>query len=185
MSDKKLPGFHKSFLILLLVLTPPFWLLFTDEGARVSDTAMLWLLGEEDAKLDLGRLDAGFSRDDLKQVYSALEWQCSDQRTPLGESLCATRIGTFNGFPSRSLSFFFVDGQVNAAKVIYRELYHEQILGHYIGEFGQPENVEAAIAEGPNADEVLEWPLDGGTLVMKKELVTGDESALLWVARQE
>lgn len=182
MTKKKLSGFHKTFLILLLVLTPPFWLLFTDEGARVSDTAVLWLFGEEDARLDVAELDAGFTRDDLKQVYSQLDWQCGEQRTALGQGLCAARIGTFNGFPSRSLTFFFVDGQVSAAKVIYRERYHDQILGHYIGQLGQPDNVEAAIAEGPDADDVLVWTLDGGRLLMKKQLVPDDESAIVWLA---
>jgi hypothetical protein len=182
MTQKKLSGLHKSLLILMVVLTPPFWLVFTDEGTRVSDTALLWLLGEEDARLDVTELDVRFTRDDIQQVYSQLDWQCGDQQTAFGQSLCAARIGTFNGFPSRTLTFFFADGRVSAAKVLYRERYHDQILGHYIGQLGQPDNVEAAIAEGPDADEVLVWTLDGGRLLMKKELVEDDESALVWLA---
>jgi hypothetical protein len=181
MADKK-PSFKKSFLILLLVLTPPFWLLFTDEGARVSDTALLWLLGEDEIKLDLGALDASFTRGDIRKVYSEPEWSCGEQATPFGEALCAARIGTFNGFPAQLLTFYFRGDNVSAVQLIYRSNYHQQILGHYIGRFGQPDNVAEAIAEGPDAAEVLEWTLDNGILVMKKTLTESDEPALIWLA---
>ena len=43
MAEKK-PNLHKTLLILIAVFLPPFWLIFTDEGSRVSDTTLLWLL---------------------------------------------------------------------------------------------------------------------------------------------
>lgn len=180
--SEKTTSFKKSFLIFLLVMTPPFWLLFTDEGSRVSDTALLWLLGREEINLELSELDAGFTRDDIQTVYADTEWQCNEQQSAFGDALCATPVGTFNGFPSRLLTFFFVDNHVNAVKVIYRPIYHEQIMGHYIGQLGQPSNVESAIAEGPDADEVLEWQLGSGVLLLKKELSGSDEPSLLWLA---
>jgi hypothetical protein len=181
MAEKK-PSLHKSLLILLLVLTPPFWLLFTDEGARVSDTALLWLLGQDDIKVDLQMLDRSFTEQDIREVYAETEWQCGAQRTPFGDSLCAAQIGTFNGFPSRVATFYFAGGNVNALKIIYRELYHEQVLGFYIGELGQPGNVAQAVSEGPNAAEVLEWDLGEGILLLKKTLDDGDEPSVLWLA---
>ena len=181
MAEKK-PNIHKTILILLLVFTPPFWLLFTDEGTRVSDTALLWLLGEEDIKVSIEQLDGGFSREDIERVYGDNEWHCGSKDTALGDSLCATKIGTFNGFPSRLLTFYFRNGQVNAMKLNYRDPYHRQIMGHFIGELGQPDNVAEAIAEGPGAAEVLQWQLPKGTLVLKKELSKTDEPALLWLA---
>ena len=42
--------------------------------------------------------------------------------------------------------------------------------------------VAAAIADGPDADEVLEWNLEHGVMVMKKTLGKSDEPALLWMA---
>jgi hypothetical protein len=181
MPEKK-HNIHKTLLILLLVFIPPYWLLFTDEGARVSDTALLWLLGEEDIKVSIQDLDSGFSRQDIEQVFSENTWTCGAKDTTLGDSVCATKIGTFNGFPSRLLTFYFRDGQVSAMKLNYRDQYHRQIMGHYIGELGQPNNVAEAIAEGPEADSVLQWQLPRGTLVLKKELAEPDEPALLWLA---
>ena len=173
---------NKTLLILLLVFLPPFWLLFTDEGARVSDTALLWLLGEEEIKVSIQDLDNDFSRQDIEQVYSENTWHCGAKDTAFGDSVCATEIGTFNGFPSHLLTFYFRDGRVSAMKLNYRDQYHRQILGHYIGELGQPSNVAEAIAEGPEAEDVLQWQLPQGTLVLKKELADADEPALLWLA---
>ncbi|MDJ0739485.1 MAG: hypothetical protein QNJ91_07195 [Gammaproteobacteria bacterium] len=181
MAEKK-PNIHKTILILLVVFIPPFWLLFTDEGARVSDTALLWLLGEDEIRISLKDLDDRFSEQDIRTVYSDTEWQCGTQRTAFGDALCAAQIGTFNGFPARVATFFFRDGRVSAFKLIYRDPYHRQIMGYYIGELGQPNNVEAALADGPDAANVLEWDLGTGVILMKKELGNSDEPALFWLA---
>ena len=181
MSDK-LPKFHKTLLILLLVLTPPYWLLFTDEGARVSDSALLWLLGEQDIKVSIGAIDNGFSQADILAVYSQNEWHCDEKRTSFGSAICAAKVGTFNGFPARLITFYFRNDRVNAMKLIYRDPYHDQILGYLIGKFGQPENVAAAVAAGPQVDTVLQWRLEKGALLLKKALQQTDEPALLWIA---
>ncbi|MCB1773030.1 MAG: hypothetical protein KDI88_05400 [Gammaproteobacteria bacterium] len=182
MAEKK-HSFKKSFLIFLLVMTPPFWLLFTDEGSRVSDTALLWLLGRDEIKLDFAELDGGFSRADIETVYADTAWKCGAKTTTFGDELCAAGIGTFNGFPAQLLTFYFQRGQVSAVKLIYRGMYHEQILGHYIGQLGQPDNVAAAVAEGPKADEVLQWDLGRGMLLLQKAITTSAEPSLLWLAK--
>ena len=82
MAEKK-PNLHKTILILILVFIPPYWLLFTDEGSRVSDTALLWLLGEDDIKVNVRELDSTFSQQDIRKVYPDNEWQCGKQQTPL------------------------------------------------------------------------------------------------------
>jgi hypothetical protein len=179
---EKTPNLHKTLLILILVFIPPYWLLFTDEGSRVSDTALLWLLGEPDIKVSITDLDSGFTQHDIKTVYSENEWICGEKPTPFGDAVCATEIGTFNGFPSRLLTFFFQRGQVSAMKLIYRDQYHEQVMGFYIGELGQPTNVAAALADGPQAASVLEWDLGKGVMLMKKTLEKLDEPSLLWLA---
>lgn len=181
MAEKK-PNVHKTILTLILVFIPPFWLLFTDEGARVSDTALLWLLGEEEIKVSIADLDDQYTQQDIRTVYKDNEWQCGKQRTEFGDTLCATQVGTFNGFPSRLVTFFFRNDRISAMKLVYRDQYHKQIMGHYIGELGQPANVANAIAEGPEADSVLEWDLGKGVLLIKKELGQTDEPALFWLA---
>lgn len=181
MADKK-PSIHKTLLILLLVFIPPYWLLFTDEGSRVSDTALLWLLGKDDIKISLGDLDSGFTADDIRSVYIENEWQCGRHATDFGDTLCAAQVGTFNGYPSRIVTFYFMSDRLSAMKLIYRKLYHDQVVGYLIGKFGQPGNVAEALADGPDADNVLQWELPSGVLLLKKALQTEDESSLLWLA---
>jgi len=184
MADKK-PSIHKTILILALVFIPPFWLLFTDEGSRVSDTALLWLLGKDEIKVSLVDLDTAFTTEDIRTVYSDIEWQCGGQQTRFGNSLCAAPVGTFNGFPSQAVTFYFRDDRLSAMQWIYRTAYHEQIVGHVIGKAGQPANVEQALADGPDAHEVLQWELDKGVLLLKRSLNAEDEPALLWLARAQ
>lgn len=181
MAEKK-PNLHKTLLILLVVFIPPFWLLFTDDGMRVSDNALLWLMGRDEIEINIGQLDRGFTREDIQTVFSENEWRCGDKNTAFGNHVCATGIGTFNGYPAHLLTIYFQDQNVSALKLIYHNQYHEQFLGYFIQQFGQPANVEQAIAEGPDADSVLEWKLDGGVLVMSKELEKGTESSLMWLA---
>lgn len=179
---EKQPSIHKTLLILILVFIPPYWLLFTDEGSRVSDTALLWLLGEEDIKLSLPDLDGQFTAEDIRTVYPENDWQCGSGETEFGNTLCAAQIGSFNGFPSRVVTFFFRDDRLSAVKLIYREPYHEQVIGHLISRLGQPDNVAQALADGPDADNVLQWDLQAGVLLLKKTLGKPDEPALLWLA---
>jgi hypothetical protein len=181
MAEKK-PNIHKTILILFLVFIPPYWLVFTDEGSRVSDTALLWLLGKDEIKMNFRELDGSFTQQDIQTVYSDNEWHCGAKQTPLGDALCAAEIGAFNGFPARLVTFYFGNHRVSALKLIYRDSYHKQIMGYFIGELGQPTNVAAAIAEGPDPDNVLEWDLNRGILLMKKELAKTDEPSLLWLA---
>jgi len=180
---KKKPSIHKTLLMLILVFVPPYWLIFTDEGTRLTDTALLWVLGEDEIKFNVRELDASFTREDIQKVYSGNEWHCGEKDTPFGNNLCATQIGTFNGYPSRMLTIYFRDDNISAFKLIYRDQYHKQLMGYFIQQLGQPSNVEdVMIAEGPDAKNVLEWDLNHGVLLMTKELGKTDEPSLLWLA---
>jgi hypothetical protein len=144
----------------------------------------LWLLGKDEIKLNVRELDGSFTRTDIQTVFGDINWKCAEQDTPFGNKLCATEIGTFNGYPSQVLTFYFLDDNISALKLIYRDQYHEQLLGYFIKQLGQPDNVEAALSEGPDAATVLEWDLDQSVLLMKKALGKGDEPSLVWLARK-
>jgi hypothetical protein len=179
---KKKPSIHKTLLILILVFLPPYWLIFTDDGTRLTDTALLWLLGEDEIKFNVRELDSSFTREDIQKVFSDNEWHCGEKETPFGNSLCAAQIGAFNGYPSRLLTLYFRDDNISAFKLIYHEPYHDQLMGFFIEQFGQPDNVAEVIAAGPGAGDVLEWKLDHGVLLMPRALGEKDEPSLLWLA---
>ena len=182
MANRKL---HKSILILLLVLTPPYFLMFTDEGARISDNVILWLFGKERADLNLKELDPGYTREEMLTVFPDLEWDCREQPVGFGDNLCAAEIGAFNDYPSQSLTLYFRGNRISAVKVLYRDDYHEQVVGHLIQQFGQPLNVEDAMNASPDPELVLEWDTGRGLVLVKKDLQGTDEPSLVWLARLE
>ena len=180
MQGKKL---HKTLLILALVIVPPYFLIFTDEGARISDNVILWLFGEESIKLDLGELDASYRPEEIRKVFPELAWECRQEQTAFGDSLCAAPVGAVNDFPARILTAFFVADRIRALKILYREQYHDQFLGHLIAQLGQPKNVAEAVRAAADAAPVLEWDTGKGLVLMKKTLANGDEPAVFWLAR--
>lgn len=179
MERKKL---HKTLLILALVIVPPYFLIFTDEGARISDNVILWLFGEESIKLDLSALETTYRSEEIRQVFPELQWDCRVEQHALGNSVCRAPVGAFNDYPARQITAFFVDDRISALKILYREQYHGQLLGHLIQQLGQPQNVEEAIKDTPDAAPVLEWDTGKGLVVLKKNLHPGDEPALFWLA---
>ncbi len=176
---------HKTILILVMVLVPPYFLVLTDEGTRISDNVMLWLFGRESVKLNLKAIDNGYSRDQILGVFPDVEWNCRSALSSFGDSLCTTEIGSFNDYPSRRLTIFFINDQTNAVKIIYRERYHEQVTGHLIDQFGQPRNVADVLEESSESGAVLEWDTGKGLVLQKKDLLADDEPALFWLAQAQ
>jgi hypothetical protein len=179
MQGKKL---HKTLLILALVIVPPYFLIFTDEGARISDNVILWLFGERSIKLNLKELDAAYRAEEIRVAFPDLAWECRDEDTAFGDRVCTAPVGAVNDYPSRHLTAFFAGDRISALKIVYRERYHDQWLGHLIEQLGQPRNVEEAIREAPDAATVLEWDTGKGMVVLKKDLRPGDEPAMFWLA---
>lgn len=166
---------HKLLLVLLLVMLPPWFLVFTDEGRKVSDNVLLWLLGHESIELNLVELGSQYAREDILEAFPEPDWRCEQRPGSFGDSQCVAPIGGFNGFPARQATFFFVDGQVSAFRLDYRAAYHEQIAGYLSTVFGLP-------VEDPDSRTVLEWSSGGKRVIMKKALNAQDEPALLWFA---
>ena len=181
MRNKKL---HKTLLILALVIVPPYFFIFTEEGTRISDNVILWLFGAESIKLDLKALDASYRTQEVRKVFPDLPWECEEQETAFGDSLCGAPIGSVNNYPARQLTAYFADDRIKALKIVYRERYHAQFLGHLIKLLGQPKNVEEAIKDTPDSAPVLEWDTGKGFVVLKKTLEPGDEPALFWLAKE-
>lgn len=178
----KKKSFHKTFIALLLVLTPPFFLVFTEEGNRVTDNAVLWLFGQESVLINLKEADSNFTQEQVRTTYPDLDWQCGSVNSPFGKTACNAIIGTFNELPAKHLIVYFVNEQLNAIQVHYREKYHNGLLQHLLETLGQPRNVASATSGTPDEDPVLEWDTGKGLVVLKKSIRDKDQAALLWLA---
>lgn len=172
---------HKTLLALLLVFIPPYFLVFTEEGNRVSDNALLWLFGHPDLMLNLREADSAFTESQVRQVFADIDWQCGTVDSPFGQRACNAAIGSFNDLPARHAALFFAHDQLNAIRIAYREHYHSALLAQLIGTLGQPRNATAASTDAADADTVLEWPTGKGLVVLKKTIRESDQAALLWL----
>lgn len=179
--DYRLPELYKKLLILAVVFCPIVWLMFTEDGQRRTDTVVLWLFGEDEIKMELRALDTRFTEEELRKVYPDLPWQCQERSTPYGDYLCVSRIGVFNGIPSRYITFFFDAGQLSAVKLHYRENNHNQLLSQLHRQLGQADDEVRASVTAPDPDEILQWHTSYGTVVMKRQLQENEEPSLFWI----
>jgi hypothetical protein len=178
----KIPLLYKKLMLLAVVFGPIVWLMFTDDGQRRTDTMVLWLFGEEEIKMDLAALDGRFTEEELKTVYPDLDWQCGSHQSSYGNAICASRIGVFNGIPSRYISFFFNGTQITAMKLSYRAPNHDQFMMQLQRQFGHAGGAPRVSAAPPDPAQVLEWRTPNGTLVAKQKLEEGEEPALFWLS---
>ena len=174
---------HITILALLIVATPIAFLMFTEEGKRLTDNVILALLGRESVAVNLGALDASYGKDEIMKVFEDLEWQCRDQPSDFGDEACSAAIASFNDYPAQQLGAYFRDSHVTAVKITYQAHYHGQLLGHLVQQLGQPRNATAAAGETPDPSFVVEWDTGKGLVLMKQRLATGDEPAIVWLAR--
>ncbi|MCU7810001.1 MAG: hypothetical protein KZQ77_02020 [Candidatus Thiodiazotropha sp. (ex Notomyrtea botanica)] len=177
----KLPPLYKRLLAFLVVIGPIFWLVFTEDGQRRTDSVVLFLWGEEEINLNLEALDNQFTESQLKEVFPDIEWKCQDQISSFGNRLCASRIGIFNSMPARYITIFFHDQWVNGLKVVYRRIYHDQLIQQLFQQMGNPVTENTQGAGTPQTDSILRWDTGSGNVILKHVLNEKEEPALLWL----
>ena len=178
MKKKKL---HTTLLALMLVFVPPYFLVFTEEGNRISDNVILWLFGQESLLVNLAEADRNFSESQVREVYPDLDWQCGKQPSRFGQRACNAAIGTFNEIPARNVLILFADDQLTAIQIRYRSQYHNSLLQQLIDTLGQPETSMQAISNTPDADPVLQWDTGKGLVLLKKTIRESDQAVLMWL----
>ncbi|MEL0586438.1 MAG: hypothetical protein AAES65_16340 [Candidatus Thiodiazotropha sp. (ex. Lucinoma kazani)] len=178
----KLPSFYKRILAFFVVIGPIFWLVFTEDGQRRTDSVVLTLWGEDDIALNLKVLDNQITEEELKQVFPDVEWLCDDEVSSFGNRLCVSRIGIFNGIPAHYISVFFHDQWINGVKVGYRRNYHEQLKQQLWQQLGAPSNNSEPVQVVQGMESVLHWITASGNVILKKALTEQEEPALLWLS---
>lgn len=167
---------HKTLLAFILIMLPPYFLLFTDEGQRIADSTLLWLMGGDSLEWNLQQSDGYFSRKDIETVFEDLEWQCGPVQSDWGDELCQAEISSFNSLPARRARVFFAAGYLRALQIDYIAQYHAQLLQQLLQTLGQPQQAEVPTA-------ILEWPTVGGLVLLKQTLLEQDQASLIWLEK--
>ena len=176
----KLPTLYKRLLAFVIVIAPIYWLIFTEDGQRRTDSVVLFLWGEDEIKFNLEALDDRFTEQELREVFPDIDWKCQDIDTDFGNRLCAAKIGIYNGIPARFIAIYFRDEWVNGVRISYRRIYHDQLIQQLLQQMGQPvtEPVDSAAGDG---ETILRWDTGRGNVVLKQVLRETEEPALLWL----
>ena len=174
---------YKTLLLILIVVGPIYWLMFTTDGKRRTDTMMLWLFSGESIELNFDVLDRQFSEQDWKKVYPDVEWQCKTSQSSLGQRICFSEIASYNGIPSSYLSVFFDDQSATlSVKLVYRDQYHSDIGEDLIHQLGSPMANGLSGPQDAASDQILQWKTAGGRVLLKQTLQRDEEPVLLWLA---
>jgi len=180
----KVNPWFKTLMVMAMVIGPMYWLMFTTDGQRRTDSVMLQLFGAEGMELDLNKLDARLSEEELRKVYPELDWQCADAAQGGGayggDRVCVAAIGSWNGMPAYRVAFHFLNGHVRAMQLDYRAAYQQSLLEQLHQQLGRP------LGGGAGADDgVLQWSTGSGVVVIKEQLQPSDQPALIWLAAKD
>lgn len=177
----KLPPLYKRLLAFLIVIGPIYWLIFTEDGQRRTDSVVLFLWGEDEIKFNLEALDDRFTESELREVYPDIEWKCQDVDNDFGNRLCAARIGVYNGIPAHYIAIFFHDQWINGVKIGYRRNYHNQMIQQLLQQLGEPVKENADASDQSIANTILRWDTSRGNVILKQLLNEAEEPVLLWL----
>ncbi len=177
----RLNPLYKKSLMLTIVLGPMIWLVFTEDGRRRTDLAMLYLFGKGELNLAIERLHSELTEARFRGLFPDLALTCDEGANPFGDRLCTAEIGAFNAIPSRAFTLFLHGSGLRAAKLNYRRAYHETLKQQLTRRLGRPDrqSLQSAISiDGP-----LVWKPDDGLLLLSPQKPESDEdAALMWLS---
>ncbi len=174
MTDNKrfrIPRFYKTLLALAVITGPITWLMFTEDGRRRTDLMVLGLKGEHMVEMRLDTLASVFGEDKMREFLPDIQWQCSNNHTPLGERNCTSRIGAFNNTPAHFLVMYFETNALQAMKLVYLSDYHQHLRNVLTSMLGKPEEVGG----------VTQWPTQYGMVLLPEDSA---EPSMMWLSAE-
>jgi hypothetical protein len=178
----KLNPLYKRLIAFLIVIGPIYWLIFTEDGQRRTDSVVLFLWGEDEINFNLQALDDRFTEPELLEVFPDIDWHCHYNETPFGNRLCFAPIGVYNTIPAHYIAVFFRDKRVSGVKITYRRIYHDQLIQQLLQQMGQPVKENSGIPEQGDGATLLRWDTTRGNVILKQVLNEKEEPVLFWLA---
>ncbi|WP_089724412.1 hypothetical protein [Candidatus Thiosymbion oneisti] len=179
--DLRLNPFYKKSLLLAIVLGPIVWLVFTEDGQRRTDLAMLYLFGKDELNLAIEKLHSGMTEAQFRGLFPDLELTCDEGANSFGDRLCSAEIGAFSAVPARAFTLFLQGARLRAAKLNYRRAYHGTLRRQLTRRLGKPTR---RLPPGPaDIQGPLTWAVDDGFLLLSyQEPQSDQEAALIWLS---
>jgi hypothetical protein len=177
----RLNPLYKKLLMLSIVLGPMIWLLFTDDGQRRADLALLFVLGKGELNLAIESLHSDMTEAQFREQFPDFDLTCDEGANPFGDRLCTGEVGAFSGIPSRAFTLFLLGDRLRAAKLNYRRAYHETLKGQLTRRVGSP--VPQSLATPVPVDGPVSWVVPDGLLLLPPQEPDLDvDAALMWLS---
>lgn len=172
---------YKTIILIAMICGPLWWLMATDDGMRRTDTLILWLSGGDPININFKALDKNYTTDEWRKVYEDIPWECTPQKSSWGDEVCIAEISSYNGIPSRYISVYFGNNHISGVKLVYRNQYHDELGAELQYQLGRPQLVRGNDENTSEQPTLLQWQTDGGAVLIKQQLASGEEEAsLIW-----
>ena len=174
----KMNPIYKKLLLVTIVFGPIYWLVFTEDGQRRTDMALIALINDAtDMNIAFAKLRGSAREADLTGSFPKVDFICANEESRFGERTCASEIAAFNGAPAKYAAVFFHDGFMSAVKMTYRRPYHRFVQERIYLELGEPDL--------ENDAKLWRWNTDFGTVLMSVETPPDDEEpSVIWLANR-
>ncbi|OOZ45064.1 hypothetical protein [Solemya velum gill symbiont] len=181
MSESKAPNLPKpvrTLFLIVIVITPLYWLIMTEHGRLSYDQMLLSLFGKDTISLKIENLGADITEEMFLEQFPDVDIVCEDRSTEFGDRLCQASLGAFNELPSQHMSLFFSNNSLQALKVVYQLAYHDLAV----------EKMEIQVkAEGQPLDfssEMIQWRTPAGVVLLNRIVPKRHEdAAIMWIAK--
>ena len=173
----KLHPLYKRLMLLLIVIGPFFWLVFTTDGQRRVDLVLLSLWrGGATMDVAFAKLREDARESDLRGSFPDVPLSCEDRTNPFGNRICTAPIASFNGAPASYAVAYFDAGRLTALKLAYRRPYHDYVGQQLLLELGQPVSDDAG---------VWRWSAGDGLVLLPVQPPAREEPTVLWLSRRQ
>lgn len=169
---------YLRLLLVIAVIAPMYWLIFTEDGQRRADSVMLALFADgSELNLSLAALQSNARIEDFKENFPDLNWQCETNAEAPKGLRCRADVTTFNQIPAWSAQLDFVRDRLLNFSLRYRSAYQQQMRDALESNFG------TAKPSTGGSEELLVWRTEHGRiLVPAKDVKEKEVPALVWVA---
>ncbi len=171
---------RKLLLAVLLLITVGVYVATEKEGGP-ADVILKTLLGKyPDLELDLNAPLPDVDRTSIAKHFSTLNLHCYSEQSNLGDYVCWSDIGKFNGIPAKLVAFFFEGKNLSNIRISFNGWNHKKLLEHMKKNYGEPELTHT---RGIHGESMIQWHIDTGIIAAGQKLKIYEESVVLWISK--
>jgi len=132
-------------------------------------------------ELDLGGLSGKTGENHVLDTYPKLDWDCFNQKTSMGDRVCAARIRSWNDVMAKYTAFFFnKNDKLNMVKFAFPEKKRTELINMLNTQYGSSRKLPDK--NDPNGESVLMWVSGNGYVAATENDMEMGEASIAWMS---